>query len=128
AARHELRLELPQDPAIVHGDAVRLTQVFANLLNNSAKYTPPGGHITVRLTTNGDAAIVTVTDDGIGIPRDQLTSVFEMFTQVDRSNRMAQGGLGIGLTLVRSLIGMHGGSVEARSKGPGTGSEFVVSL
>jgi CheY-like chemotaxis protein len=112
----------------VYGDAVRLTQVFSNLLNNAAKYTNDGGHILVRVWKDGDRALVSVRDNGIGIATDQLASVFEMFTQVDRSNRLAQGGLGIGLTLVRSLVTMHGGTVEARSEGVGTGSEFIVSL
>ena len=128
AAGHDLRVETPDEPVIVLGDTVRLTQVFANLLNNAAKYTPPGGHIRVHLARVAEQAVVSVQDDGIGIPGNQLGSVFEMFTQVDRSSRQAQGGLGIGLTLVRSLVGMHGGQVEARSAGLGAGSEFVVTL
>ena len=128
AARHHVDVDLPAEPVIVHGDPVRLTQVFANLLNNAAKYTNANGHIWLRLWKRGTTAFVSVRDDGIGIPPGQLDSVFEMFTQVDRSNRLAQGGLGIGLTLVRSLVSMHGGTVEARSKGPGAGSEFVVAL
>ncbi len=128
AAGHQLTLELPRDPVVVHGDAVRLTQVLANLLTNAAKYTNPGGRIGVRVRQDGGLAIVSVWDDGIGIAADQLTAVFEMFTQVDRSNRRAQGGLGIGLTLVKSLVAMHGGRVEARSDGLGKGSEFVVEL
>jgi CheY-like chemotaxis protein/two-component sensor histidine kinase len=128
AGDHQLTVDLPREPIIVRGDTIRLTQVFANLLNNAAKYTDARGHISVTLTREGAQAVVVVRDDGIGIPTQQLVSVFEMFTQVDRSNRLAQGGLGIGLTLVRSLVEMHGGQVEARSQGPGTGSEFVVSL
>ena len=127
-AGHQLDVTLPADPVIVYGDTVRLTQVFANLLTNAAKYTNPGGHIGVRLWKESDRALVSVRDDGIGLAREQLESVFEMFTQVDRSNRRAQGGLGIGLTLVRNLVAMHGGGVEARSEGLGRGSEFVVSL
>jgi signal transduction histidine kinase/CheY-like chemotaxis protein len=127
-AGHQLIVDLPDEPVTVYGDTVRLTQVFSNLLNNAAKYTNAGGHIWVRLQKNGDRAIVSIRDDGIGIAADQLGSVFEMFTQVDRSNRLAQGGLGIGLTLVRSLVEMHGGQVEARSEGSGTGSEFIVTL
>jgi CheY-like chemotaxis protein len=107
---------------------VRLTQVFGNLLLNAAKYTNPGGHIQVLVRREGDRAVVSVRDNGIGIPTAQLASVFDLFTQVDRSQRRTQGGLGIGLTLVRSLVAMHGGRVEARSEGPGTGSEFVVEL
>ena len=104
AARHELTVELPAEPITVAGDAVRLTQVFANLLTNAAKYTNAGGHIWLTVTTRGRPRVVSVRDNGIGIPPDQLASVFDMFTQVDRSNRRAQGGLGIGLTLVRSLV------------------------
>jgi len=126
--RHELRLLTPQEPVFVAGDAVRLTQVFANLLNNAAKYTNHGGHITVTVDRDRDHAVVSVKDDGIGIAPGVLASVFDMFMQVDRSTRRAQGGLGIGLTLVKSLVGMHGGQVEARSDGPGLGSEFVVRL
>lgn len=126
--RHELRFITPDTPVYVTGDAVRLTQVFANLLNNAAKYTNHGGHITVTVAAEGDQAVVSVKDDGIGIAPDLLASVFDMFMQVDRSTRRAQGGLGIGLTLVRSLVGMHGGKVEARSDGQGLGSEFVVRL
>jgi signal transduction histidine kinase len=128
AAGHQMTVDVPHEPVTVHGDMVRLTQVFANLINNAAKYTKAGGHISVRVWKESDRALVSVRDDGIGIATDDLASVFEMFTQVDRSNRLAQGGLGIGLTLVRSLVSMHGGSVEARSEGPGSGSEFVVTL
>ena len=128
AAGHQLIVDIPEHPVMVHGDSVRLTQVFANLLNNAAKYTYAGGHIRVRCDVDGSAAVVSVADDGIGIPPAQLASVFEMFTQVDRSNRLAQGGLGIGLTLVRSLVALHGGTVEAHSAGAGRGSEFVVRL
>lgn len=127
-AHHELRLHVPDLPVPVAGDAVRLTQVFSNLIANAAKYTNPGGRIVVTLERDGFRARVSVRDNGIGIPGDQLSSIFDMFTQVDRSNRRAQGGLGIGLTLVRSLIDLHGGSVEAKSAGPGQGSEFVVNL
>ncbi len=107
---------------------MRLTQVFANLLNNAAKYTNHGGVITVTTRRENGEAIVSVKDNGIGIAPNALSQVFDMFMQVDRSTRRSQGGLGIGLTLVRSLVGMHGGSVEARSEGPGLGSEFIVRL
>ena len=128
AARHELTVDVPSEPIVVTGDAVRLTQVFANLLTNAAKYTNAGGHIWLAVRKEGERAIVSVRDDGIGIPPAQLASVFDMFTQVDRSSRRSQGGLGIGLTLVRSLVTIHGGRVEARSPGPGAGSEFIVDL
>ncbi len=128
AAGHALVVDVPGDPIVVSGDTVRLTQVFANLLTNAAKYTNSGGKIWLTVTRARDTARVSVRDNGIGIPPDQLESVFDMFMQVDRSDRRAQGGLGIGLTLVRTLVGMHGGRVYARSAGPGTGSEFVVEL
>jgi signal transduction histidine kinase/ActR/RegA family two-component response regulator len=128
AAGHTLSLDLPAGPIVVHGDSVRLTQVFANLLTNAAKYTNAGGRIWLSVRRDSNTAIVSVRDNGIGIDPAQLASVFEMFTQVDRSTRLAQGGLGIGLTLVRSLVTMHGGRVHARSLGLGTGSEFVVEL
>jgi signal transduction histidine kinase len=127
-AQHELIVDLPTDPVTVTGDAVRLTQVFANLLSNAAKYTDAGGHIRVTARREADRVLVSVRDDGIGIPATHLTSVFEMFSQVDRWHRRTQGGLGIGLTLVRTLVTMHGGRVEARSQGLGAGSEFVVDL
>jgi CheY-like chemotaxis protein len=128
AAQHELTVDIPDDPITVWGDSVRLTQVFSNLLTNAAKYTNVGGRITVAARKEAERATISVCDNGIGIPRDHLASIFEMFTQVDRSSRRTQGGLGIGLTLVRSLVTMHGGRVFARSEGPGTGSEFVVEL
>jgi signal transduction histidine kinase/ActR/RegA family two-component response regulator len=128
AAGQELIVEEPASDVTVEGDAVRLTQVFANLLGNAAKYTEPGGHIWLTTRREQDRAVVSIRDDGIGIAPEQLQSIFEMFTQLDRSNRRSQGGLGIGLTLVRSLVTMHGGRVEARSAGVGHGSEFVVEL
>ena len=128
AARHNLIVDLPDTPITVMGDAVRLTQVFTNLLTNAAKYTNAGGRIALTARCDGDNAVITVRDNGIGIAPSHLDSVFEMFMQVDRSSRRSQGGLGIGLTLVRSLVTMHGGSVEARSQGIGTGSEFTVTL
>jgi signal transduction histidine kinase/ActR/RegA family two-component response regulator len=128
AAGHELTVELPAEPITIAGDAVRLTQVFGNLLTNAAKYTNAGGHMWLTVRKEQDRAIISVRDNGIGIPSAQLASVFDMFMQVDRSNRRTQGGLGIGLTLVRSLVSMHGGRVEARSAGVGQGSEFIVDL
>ena len=128
AARHTLHVDLPPEPIAVSGDSVRLTQVFANLLTNAVKYTRAGGTVWFTVRQEGERAFVTVRDNGIGIPPSHLDSIFDMFMQVDRSNRHAQGGLGLGLTIVRSLVAMHGGRVEARSSGPGTGSEFVVEL
>jgi CheY-like chemotaxis protein len=128
SARHRLTVDLPDAPMMISGDAVRLTQVFSNLLTNAAKYTDAGGRVSLVARRRHGQAVVSVRDNGIGISATHLKSVFEMFMQVDRSNRRAQGGLGIGLTLVRSLVQMHGGSVEAHSAGLGKGSEFVVTL
>jgi signal transduction histidine kinase/CheY-like chemotaxis protein len=128
AAGHTLNVSLPAEPVTVHGDAVRLTQVVANLLTNAAKYTNAGGQVWISVRKEAKTAIISVRDNGIGIAPDQLASVFEMFTQVDRSSRLAQGGLGIGLTLVRSLVALHGGDVRAHSGGAGTGSEFIVEI
>ena len=127
-AGHDIRVSVPASPILLHADAVRLTQVFGNLINNACKYTPRGGTITVTADRDGDDAVVRVRDTGIGIPRDKLLSVFDMFTQIDQSLERSQGGLGIGLTLVKRLVEMHGGSVEATSGGEGRGSEFVVRL
>ena len=126
--RHEIRIDFEKEQICVGGDPVRLTQVFANLLNNAAKYTNHGGVITIATRRENDDAIVSVKDNGIGIAPNLLAHVFDMFMQVDRSTRRSQGGLGIGLTLVKSLVSMHGGTVEARSDGPGLGSEFIVRL
>lgn len=128
AAQQELIVDIPPDCITVSGDGVRLTQVFANLLNNASKYTERGGHIWLRVAKVGDSVAASIRDDGIGIPPSQLGTIFDMFTQVDRSHRRAQGGLGIGLTLVQSLVSMHGGTVEARSEGTNKGSEFIVKL
>ena len=127
-AGHKLFLEMVTPSVLVFGDGVRLTQVFSNLLTNAAKYTNAGGEIHLALHRDADRVRVSVRDNGIGIPPECLGSVFDMFMQVDRSSRRAQGGLGIGLTLVKSLVQMHGGRVEARSAGSGAGSEFIVDL
>lgn len=128
AARHTIEVNVPSEPIYLHADPVRLTQVFDNLLNNSCKYTPPGGTIRVTVQRDGQSAVATVTDTGIGIPHDKLASIFDMFAQVDRTLEQSQGGLGIGLTLVKRLVEMHGGLVEAQSAGEGQGSAFVVRL
>jgi PAS domain S-box-containing protein len=128
AAEHDVRVFLSPEPIHVFADPVRLAQVFGNLLNNSCKYTEPGGTITVTTAREGSDAVVSVKDTGVGIPPEQLDSVFEMFRQVEGSLERSHGGLGIGLTLVKRLVEMHGGSVEARSLGVGRGSEFVVRL
>ena len=128
AARHTLLVELPATPVPIHGDAVRLGQVFANLLNNAAKYTEDGGRIRLAAQVRGDEVEVIIEDNGIGIEPAMLSSVFDIFTQVRDANARAQGGLGIGLTLVRSLVGLHSGRVVAHSDGRDRGSRFTVYL
>jgi PAS domain S-box-containing protein len=126
-SRHELVLDLSPEPMPLHGDMTRLVQVFANLLNNAARYTPGGGRIEVRAWRDSGQAKVTVSDNGIGIPADKLQRVFDMFVQMDRPLEKRHGGLGIGLTLVRRLVDLHQGSVEASSE-VGKGSRFSVTL
>jgi len=127
-SRHELTVNLPPQPVSLDGDLVRLAQVFANLLNNAAKYTEPGGRISIMAELDGDTAEVSVRDSGIGIPGDMLTHVFDMFAQVKNPLSRVASGLGIGLSLVKTLVSLHGGTVEARSAGLGHGSLFVVRL
>jgi PAS domain S-box-containing protein len=129
AAGQKLLIDLPDEAIYLNADRARLAQVFGNLLNNSCKYTGPNGFISLTARRNGnDEVLVSVKDNGAGIPPDKIDSIFDMFMQVDRSSDQSQGGLGIGLTLVRRLVEMHGGSIEARSAGEGQGSEFVVQL
>ena len=127
-AGHDLSVSVPEEPICVDGDATRLSQVVSNLLNNSAKYTKRGGHVRLTVEREENTVLVSVADDGIGIPPTMLGKVFEMFTQVDRALEKTTGGLGIGLSLVKGLVEMHGGTIEARSEGEGRGSEFVVRL
>ena len=127
-AGHRLELELPGEPVYLDADPVRLAQVFCNLLNNAAKYTERGGRIVLAAARREREVEVSVRDNGIGIAPHMLPRVFELFTQADASLEKAHGGLGIGLTIVKRLVELHGGSVEARSEGPGRGSEFVVRL
>jgi two-component system, sensor histidine kinase len=128
AAGHTLDVDLPRAPLLVLADGVRLAQVFSNLLNNAAKYTDPGGRIALSARVEGRDVAVSVRDTGTGIPVEMLGRVFEMFTQVEREAGRAQGGLGIGLTLVKNIVELHGGTVQAFSEGAGRGSEFVVRL
>src|SRR5205823_12281536 len=123
-----LALQLPAEPVAVHVDPVRLAQVVANLLNNAAKYTEEGGQIWLSARREQMSAVISVRDTGVGIPPDMLPHIFEMFAQVDRTLKRAQGGLGIGLTLARNLVELHGGTLSASSPGPGQGSEFTVRL
>ena len=127
-AKHRLDVAVPPDPVWLPGDPARLAQVVTNLLNNAAKYTEDGGAIALTVVRDGADAVVRVRDTGVGIPADVLPTVFDLFVQVDRSLDRSQGGLGIGLTLVRRLVELHGGTVTAASDGPGRGSEFTVRL
>ena len=127
-AQHVLEVQVPDEPLLLHGDGVRLTQVFSNLLNNAAKYTPRAGHIAVVARRDGEHAVVEVRDDGIGIAPEMLDSIFDMFVQASGTTKSAQGGLGIGLTLVKSLVELHGGSVSVASDGLGRGAQFSVRL
>ncbi|MBL8826855.1 MAG: PAS domain S-box protein [Planctomycetaceae bacterium] len=128
AAGHQLAISLPPQPMMLDADLVRLAQVIANLLNNAAKYTNHGGQIWLHVRQEGDEAVISVRDNGLGIPPSMLPRVFDMFAQADRNLSHSQGGLGIGLALAKSLVQLHGGRIEAHSAGPGTGSEFIVRL
>jgi PAS domain S-box-containing protein len=128
ARGHQLIMNVPTEPSYVQGDPLRLTQVFVNLLNNAAKYTDRGGCIAVLLQGTESSVVVRIRDNGVGIPPEMLNEIFEIFHQVHHASDRSHGGLGIGLTLVKQLIGLHAGSIEAHSQGPGQGSEFVVTL
>jgi len=128
AGGHALVVELPSEPIWINGDLTRLAQVVSNLLNNAAKYTRPGGRIALTARVEADRAVVEVSDSGAGISADDLPKVFDLFAQVHRTVERAQGGLGIGLSLVKTLVALHGGSVTAESAGVGHGSRFTVRL
>ncbi|HYS13310.1 MAG TPA: PAS domain S-box protein [Burkholderiaceae bacterium] len=128
AQRHQLVLELPAQPIVVYGDLTRLTQVVGNLLNNAAKYTDVGGKIELVVRREGDEASIVVRDNGIGIEPQQAACIFDMFAQLTPALERSRGGLGIGLSLARGLVELHGGRIEARSEGTGRGSEFTVHL
>ena len=125
---HELVLDVPNDSIFVDGDDTRLCQVLTNILNNAAKYTDRGGRIRLGVDRQGSEAVVVVEDNGVGIPAPMLPKVFDMFTQVDRSLEKSQGGLGIGLNIVKRLVEMHGGTIGVESDGHGMGSRFTVRL
>jgi CheY-like chemotaxis protein len=125
---HELAIRLAPEVLWVEGDATRLEQIVSNLLNNAAKYTEPGGRITISLEREGDRSLLTVQDNGIGMTPELQGRVFDLFVQDDRSLDRSRGGLGIGLTLVRNLVELHSGTVSASSRGPEQGSEFQVRL
>ena len=126
--RHSLTVTLPPHPVYLRADLVRLSQVFSNLLDNAAKYTESGGRIRLTAETDGDQVVVRVRDNGVGIDRDMLPRIFDLFMQVETSPDKVHGGLGIGLTLVRRLVELHGGTVTGTSEGRGRGAEFTVSL
>jgi PAS domain S-box-containing protein len=128
ASQQKLLVDVPAEALFVQGDRTRLIQVFTNILQNANKYTPHGGRVTVQLRSHADEGVVTVRDTGIGIPPAMLDRVFEMFTRVDRSRQHASDGLGLGLTLAKRLVELHGGRIEARSEGQDRGSEFIVHL
>lgn len=125
---HELTVSLPTHGVILHGDAARLSQAVANLLNNAAKYTPPGGKIELAAELQDDTVVIRVNDTGLGIPAEMSDRIFEMFAQIDQRLESAYSGLGIGLTLVKRLVEMHGGTVHVASKGAGHGSQFSICL
>jgi CheY-like chemotaxis protein len=125
---HNLTVSLPEDPVQLQADPIRLAQVVTNLLNNAAKYTLPHGHIRVAAVLEGRHVVLRVRDTGIGMAPELVTRVFDLFVQGDRSLARTAGGLGVGLTIVRTLVELHGGTVSATSEGPGRGSEFLVRL
>jgi two-component system CheB/CheR fusion protein len=126
--KHRLEVILPPAALMVDVDPDRMTQVFVNLLSNAAKYTPSGGAIWVKATLEGDEVVTRFEDNGVGIPGEMLPRIFDLFTQVEAARSLSQGGLGIGLALVKDLVTLHGGSVQVRSEGTGKGSDFAVRL
>ena len=128
AAGQSITMTLPETPIYVHADRTRLAQVFGNLLNNSSKFSDRGQPIAIAITHDGGQAVVSIRDTGVGIPREALKKIFDMFGQADLHGARSRGGLGIGLSLVKRIAEMHGGTVEARSEGAGRGSEFVVRI
>jgi signal transduction histidine kinase len=125
---HHLSVTLPAEKLVLNVDPLRLSQILSNLLTNAAKYTDPDGHIELAASLHDDLLQVTVRDDGIGIAADSLKGIFEAFSQIDGASARSDGGLGIGLSLVKGLLTLHGGSIEAHSDGPGRGSEFAIRL
>jgi signal transduction histidine kinase len=126
--RHELATVIPDLPVPVDGDPDRIQQVMINLLRNAARYTPPGGRISLSVAAEGAEGVVRIHDTGVGIPAGQLKEIFELFTQVHPDNVDSRAGMGIGLALARELVELHGGTIQARSEGVGKGSEFIVRL
>ena len=128
AAGHTLEIDLPREPVWINADQLRLAQVMSNLLNNAAKYTPHHGRIALSVTSTGPEAVIRIIDNGVGIPLDRQSDVFRLFSQVGDHREQSQGGLGIGLALVKQLVELHGGSVDVTSEGAGHGSVFSVRL
>jgi len=128
SCKHTLKVDMASEPLWLYADLTRMAQVISNILNNAAKYTPPGGEISISAHKIGDHVAIAVSDNGIGIPGDMQSEVFEMFTQVNNSLDRSQGGLGIGLSLARRLIEMHNGTINVRSAGDGKGSTFTITL
>jgi CheY-like chemotaxis protein len=128
ARRHIVEVRLAPEPLTIMADAVRLEQIIGNLITNAAKFTAEGGHISIEVRSEDDSAVFAVQDSGIGLRQEMLASVFDLFTQDTRTLERAGGGLGIGLTIVKRLVGLHGGSVSVTSEGPGTGCTFSVRL
>jgi CheY-like chemotaxis protein len=128
AAHHQFEISLPHEPLLVQGDKVRLAQIVSNLLINAAKYTPQQGRIELDVRREGSNAVIAVRDNGIGIPPEMQTRIFDLFAQVDNSATRTCGGLGIGLTIVRTLVELHGGTISAASQGSDKGSQFTVRL
>jgi CheY-like chemotaxis protein len=128
AKRHQLTINLPAENLRLEADPLRLSQVIGNLLTNAAKYTEPGGRIGVHVARDGDRVIATISDDGMGIAPDMLSRIFDLFVQAPQTIDRSRGGLGLGLTIVQSLVSSFGGAVQAHSAGAGQGSRFVVSL
>lgn len=126
--QHALSISLPHEELVINADPVRLTQILANVLNNAAKYSQPGGKISLEITSTEDRAVISVKDNGLGISAALLPKIFDLFVQADSSIERSYGGLGVGLTIVRRFVQMHGGTIEARSEGLGRGSEFVITF
>jgi CheY-like chemotaxis protein/two-component sensor histidine kinase len=128
ARQHHLSLQVPPQPAMVYGDCKRLIQIVSNVLTNACKYTREGGHITLRLELLDQEVLLEIADDGIGMEPDMVSRVFDLFAQAERTSDRSQGGLGLGLSIVQSLVASHGGSVQAYSEGLGRGSVFAIRL
>lgn len=125
---HAMEMVLPEHPVLIHGDAARVQQILVNLLTNAIRYTPPGGDIGVSLQQEEREAVMRIIDNGVGIPADRIANIFELFTQVHDDYSETPAGMGIGLTLTKELVKLHGGTIQVRSDGPGKGSEFTVRL